>query len=115
MEQQEIEFQKREKAIREDAKKRSTAIIWGKSIEHFIPFTEKFPIPPEDATFLGQPIDYIAFTKTSSKKDCEIHFIEIKSGKSPLSTKQRNIKQAVLEKRIVWHEVNIETNKEKED
>ena len=53
----------------------------------------KFPLPPEDVVFLGMPIDYVGFTDTESAKKCKVHFVEVKSGVSFLSTKQKNIKR----------------------
>ena len=35
---------KEEKAIREDAYQRSRAVSFGKTIEHYVPFMENFPI-----------------------------------------------------------------------
>ena len=46
--EKETEFQKERGVIRADAKKRSGAVQWGKSIEHFVPFMDKFPVPVED-------------------------------------------------------------------
>jgi predicted Holliday junction resolvase-like endonuclease len=50
--------------IRKDAQFRSSAVNWGKTIEHFVPFMTEFPIPVEDVVFLGMPIDYVGFTDT---------------------------------------------------
>ena len=99
------------KKARKDSKFRSSAVNWGKSIEHFVPFMTKFPVPPEDVVFLGMPIDYVGFTHTDSKTMCEIHFIEVKSGNSILMTKQRNIKKAIQEGRVKWHEISVESNR----
>lgn len=99
-------------AARTDAKKRSTAVQWGKSIEHFVPFTSKFPIPAEAVSFLGMPIDYVGFTDTGSKTKCAVHFVEVKSGNAFLMDKQKNIKTAILEKRVHWHEISIAGNTE---
>ena len=96
--------------IRKDAKFRSSAVNWGKTIEHFVPFMEKFPIPPEDVVFLGMPIDYVAFTDTKSKTKCAVHIIEVKSGSSFLMSKQRNIKKAIEEGRVHWHEISVDGN-----
>ena len=78
--------------VKKDSTFRSSAVNWGKTIEHFVPFMTKFPVPPEDVVFLGMPIDYVGFTHTESKTKCEVHFIEVKSGNSILMGKQRNIK-----------------------
>ena len=80
---------KEEKAIREDAYSRSRAVSFGKTIEHYVPFMEDFPVAPGDVQFFGKPIDYIAFTNRGSKKNCSLHFIEVKSGKSNLNTRTR--------------------------
>ncbi len=100
--------------IRKDAKFRSSAVNWGKTIEHFVPFMEKFPVPPEDVVFLGMPIDYVGFSNTTSKTKCEVHFVEVKSGSSFLMGKQKNIKKAIEEGRVYWHEIAVEGNAVKE-
>ena len=96
--------------IKIDAKKRSGAVQWGKTIEHFVPFMTDFPVPAEDCTFLGMPIDYVAFTDTKSKTRCAVHIIEVKSGSSFLMSKQRNIKKAIEEGRVHWHEISVDGN-----
>ena len=98
---------------RQEGKQRSAAVQWGKSIEHFVPFMKDFPVPVEDVTFLGMPIDYVGFTNTGSKTGCEVHFIEVKSGSSFLMGKQKNIKKAIQEGRVHWHEISVEGNFEK--
>lgn len=100
--------------VKKDSKFKSSAVNWGFTIENFVPFLDTFPIPPEDVNFLGKPIDYIGFTKTDSKSECEVHFIEVKSGKAFLSAKQKNIKLAIQEGRVKWHEVRVAANKEEE-
>ena len=97
--------------VKKDSTFRSSAVNWGKTVEHFVPFMTKFPVPPEDVVFLGMPIDYVGFTHTDSKTMCEIHFIEVKSGNSILMTKQRNIKKAIQEGRVKWHEISVESNR----
>jgi len=99
---------KEEKSIREDAYQRSRAVSFGKTIEHYVPFMKDFPVDSKDARFFGKPIDYIAFTDMGSKKKCAVHFIEVKSGTSNLNSRQANIKEAILENRIHWHEWNVD-------
>ncbi len=105
------EFEEEKIIIRRDAKKRSGAVQWGKTIEHFVPFMTGFPLPPEDCTFLGMPIDYVGFKDTSSKNKCSVHFVEVKSGSSFLMGKQKNIKKAIEEGRVYWHEISVDGNK----
>jgi predicted Holliday junction resolvase-like endonuclease len=97
--------------VKKDSTFRSSAVNWGKTIEHFVPFMTKFPIPAEDVVFLGMPIDYVGFTDTNSKTKCEVHFIEVKSGNSILMGKQRNIKRAIEEGRVHWHEIAVDGNR----
>lgn len=107
----ELELVEEIKKARQDSKFRSSAVNWGKSIEHFVPFMTKFPLPPEDVVFLGMPIDYVGFTDTESAKKCKVHFVEVKSGVSFLSTKQKNIKRAIEEGRVVFHEIAVDSNR----
>jgi predicted Holliday junction resolvase-like endonuclease len=97
--------------VKKDSTFRSSAVNWGKTIEHFVPFMTKFPIPAEDVVFLGMPIDYVGFTNTESKTKCEVHFIEVKSGNAFLMGKQKNIKKAIQEGRVHWHEIAVDGNR----
>ena len=99
---------KEEKAIREDAYQRSRAVSFGKTIEHYVPFMENFPVEPKDVQFFGKPIDYIAFANRGSKKKCSVHFIEVKSGNSNLNQHQKNIKDAILKGRVHWYEHTVD-------
>jgi predicted Holliday junction resolvase-like endonuclease len=100
--------------IRKDAQFRSSAVNWGLSIENFVPFMDEFPIPAEAINFLGKPIDYVGFTDTHDAENCKVHIIEVKSGRSQLSKHQRNIKKAVKQGRVEWHEVRVKANAERE-
>jgi predicted Holliday junction resolvase-like endonuclease len=83
------------------SQKKSSEVRLGQIAEKLAPFLEDFPYNPEDATFLGQPIDYIIFDDTS------IVFVEIKTGKSKLSAKQRHIRDLVKNKYVEWKEIRI--------
>jgi predicted Holliday junction resolvase-like endonuclease len=106
----EKQFEKERSEIRIDARKRSGAVQWGKTIEHFVPFMSEFPVPPEDVVFLGMPIDYVGFSDTGSKTKCSVHFVEVKSGNAFLMGKQKNIKKAIEEGRVYWHEIAVDGN-----
>ena len=62
---------KEEKSIREDAYARSRAVSFGKTIEHYVPFMDNFPVNPRDVQFFGKPIDYIAFSDRGSRKNVQ--------------------------------------------
>ena len=84
------------------SQKKSSEVRLGHIAEKLAPFLEDFPYNPEDAIFLGQPIDYIVFD------DSSIVFVEIKTGKSKLSAKQRHIRDLVKNKYIEWKEIRIQ-------
>ena len=94
----EEETESRKKTL---SQKKSSEVRLGHIAEKLAPFLEDFPYEPENATFLGQPIDYIVFEEE------EIVFIEIKSGNSQLSQKQRIIRDLVKNKCVSWKEIRI--------
>ena len=69
---------------------------------------KNFPVDPKNVQFFGKPIDYIAFVNRGSKTKCSVHFIEVKSGNSHLNDHQKNIKKAVLDGRVHWHEHTVD-------
>ena len=83
------------------SQKKSSEVRLGHIAETLAPFLEQFEFDPETCTFLGKPIDYVSFG------DEEITFIEVKSGKSQLSAKQRHIRDLVKSKLVSWKEVRI--------
>lgn len=84
------------------SQKKSSEVRLGHIAEKLAPFLDEFPYSPEDAIFLGQPIDYIVFD------DSSVVFLEIKTGKSKLSAKQRHIRDLIKNKYVEWKEVRIQ-------
>lgn len=81
----------------------SVRVKHGQAWESFVPLMKQFDDELGDknsAVFLGQPIDLIYFNEK------EIVFVEVKTGNSKLSGRQRNVKKLVKEKKIRWVEVN---------
>ena len=83
------------------SQKKSSEVRLGSIAETLAPFLDQFDFEPENCTFLGKPIDYISFA------DDEITFIEVKSGNSQLSARQRHIRDQVKAKLVSWKEVRI--------
>ena len=105
---QEIRIKIKLKKIRQDAVKRSNAVKGGQLAEQLAPFLPNFPCHPADAHFLGQPIDYIAFPGLCEKGSTdEILLIEVKTGTSQLSQREKGIKEAVEKGRIRYIEYRI--------
>lgn len=84
------------------SQKKSSEVRLGHIAEKLAPFLDNFPYDPKDAIFLGQPIDYIVFD------DSCVVFVEIKTGKSRLSSKQKRIKELIKDNHVKWEEIRIE-------
>lgn len=96
---------KNNKKNRSDAIKRSKAVIGGQVVEQLAPYLPNFPCNPGDAKFLGKPIDFIAFSGLSEKDIVdEILLIEVKTGKSELSKREKEVKKAVEQGRVRYVE-----------
>ncbi len=84
------------KKERADAVKRSRAVIGGQFTEQIAPFLPAFPCNAGDARFIGKPVDFIAFPGSAEGKSIEeILLIEVKTGDSRLSEREKQIKAAV--------------------
>ena len=94
----EEETESRKKVL---SQKKSSEVRLGHIAEKLAPFLDEFDFDPENCIFLGQPIDYISFD------DEIITVIEIKTGKSQLSAKQRHIRDLIEAKQIAWKEIRI--------
>lgn len=78
---------------------KSSQVKFGKSFEHFVPFIKNFPGDKEKTVFLGMPIDFISFDEDTIK------FIEVKTGQSQLSAKQKHIKNQIENHQVEFKEV----------
>ena len=83
------------------SQKKSSEVRLGNIAETLAPFLDQFDFDPETCTFLGKPIDYISFGKE------EITIIEIKSGKSQLNSRQRQIRDQIKNNKVSWKEIRI--------
>ncbi len=95
-------------ALREDAVQRSYAVTRGKIIEQLVPYLPQFSFNPKDARFLGTPIDFIVFDGLAEDKCDRVVFVEVKTGSSNLSTRERRVRDAIKEKRVEWCQLRLE-------
>lgn len=87
--------------IKKETLKKSRAVLGGQFAEQIAPYLPDFPCNPGDVTFIGKPIDFIAFPGSAEGKEVnEIIFIEVKTGNSKLSERERQIKKAVESGRV---------------
>lgn len=95
-------------SIRKDAIGRSKAVTTGQVMEQLTPYLPGFMYDPRDARFLGSPIDFVVFDGLSQGKVRRVILVEVKTGKSTLSTRERRVRDAVLDGRVEWEEIRIE-------
>lgn len=94
-----------EKQIRQDAIDKSASVTMGKMTEHIVPYLPGFGFNPADARFIGSPIDLIVFDGLGNDDLRKIVFVEIKTGASTLSTRERLVRDAINAKNVEWMEV----------
>ena len=82
--------------------KKSNQVRRGKFVEQLAPFLPGFKYNPEDARFIGSPIDFIIFDGNSGREPKSIIFMEVKSGKANLTQPERIIKDLVERGKVKW-------------
>lgn len=101
--------------LRKDAVNRSRAVLTGQILEQVAPYLPNFPCNPEDVKFLGKPVDFIGFVTSKKDEDLpleersikEILFIEVKTGKSVLTNREKEIKKAIENGKVRYIEYRI--------
>jgi len=91
-------------AEREDAVRRSRAVLGGQLAEQVAPYLPGFPFDPAEVRFIGKPVDFVAFIGASSGLVDEVAFVEVKSGQASLSKVERSLRDAVLAGKVRWVE-----------
>jgi predicted Holliday junction resolvase-like endonuclease len=93
---------------RQQAVTQSRAVVSGKVQEHLAPLFPEFisQFDPREARFIGSPIDYIVFNGLD-QGECEVVLVEVKTGRSQLTTRERRIRRAVEAGRIRWVEMRL--------
>src|SRR3989338_1142802 len=85
---------------RKDAIMKSRAVLGGQFSEQLAPYLPDFPFSPTEVRFLGKPIDFVVFKGMDSKKIDEVVFVEVKSGKSKINVQEKNLKNAIKNKKV---------------
>lgn len=83
------------------SQKKSSEVRLGMITEKLAPFLDGFDYDPMNVVFLGRPVDYIHFGEDG------ITFVEVKSGKSSLSKRQRQIRDQIKDGNINWDEFKV--------
>jgi predicted Holliday junction resolvase-like endonuclease len=95
------------RAVRLDAIQRSQAVTAGKVFEQLVPYLPNFPFDPRDVRFLGSPVDFVVFEGLSAGEVTRVVFVEVKTGSAELSGRERRVRDAVLDRRVAWHELRV--------
>lgn len=93
--------------VRKDAVRRSEAVTTGKVVEQLVPFLPDFDFNPRDARFLGSPVDFVVFDGLSEGDVQRVVFVEVKTGNAQLSTRERQVREAVEEGLVEFHEHRV--------
>lgn len=88
----------------------SKATRSGQVGEHLYPllpeFFERYNL--KDARFVGQPIAYLIFDGLDEgREDVRVVLVEVKTGQSRLSAREKRIRDAVEAGRVEWSEVRL--------
>ncbi len=82
--------------------KQSLSTKYGKMTEQFMPFLNIYPYDEQNFRFIGSPIDGIQFEYD------KVIFIEFKASNSALTSKQRNIKDLIKNKKVEFEEIRMD-------
>lgn len=91
--------------FRKDAVQQSRAVTRGQIYEQLVPYLPDFQFNPKDAQFLGRPVDFVVFDGLDEGEVRRIVFVEVKTGVSTLTTRERRVRDAVRAGRVEWQEL----------
>ena len=94
---------------RRDSVARSHSTVSGKVHEHLAPLLPEFcaEFNPRDARFLGSPVDFVVFDGLDSGELERVVFVEVKTGSSGLSKRERQVRQVVEQGQVGWRELRL--------
>lgn len=90
---------------RKNAVHQSQAVRRGQIYEQFVPYLPDFQFNPKDAQFLGRPVDFVVFDGLDEGDLRRIVFVEVKTGVSKLTTRERLVRDAIRDGRVEWTEI----------
>ena len=103
-----LDLRDRERAIRRDAVARSDSAMRGRIAENLAPILPDFDFEASDARFLGSPIDFVVFDGLRDDECRRVVFVEVKTGKGQLSSRERRVRDAIEAGRVEWREMRVD-------
>lgn len=93
--------------IRQDAVQRSLAVTAGKVHEQLLPYLPEFRFNPKDARFIGTPVDLIVFDGLAEGQVRRVVFVEVKTGSSALTGRERQVRDVIEARDVEWEELRV--------
>lgn len=85
------------------SQKKSSETRLGQISENLVPFLAGCPYEPRHMSYLGAPIDFLVFNLDEGS----ITFLEVKSGNSKISKRQKTIKNIIQSGRVFYADIRI--------
>jgi predicted Holliday junction resolvase-like endonuclease len=98
------------RGMRKDAVQQSRAVTRGQIYEQLVPYLPGFRFNPKDAQFLGRPVDFVVFDGLDEGDLRRIVFVEVKTGGSKLTTRERLVRDAIRTGRVEWTEIRADSS-----
>ncbi|MFT4309572.1 MAG: Holliday junction resolvase-like protein [Candidatus Woesearchaeota archaeon] len=102
------EYSMKEQAIRKDSSNKSRSVRIGNTVEKIIPVSGMIGYDPEDMVFIGRPVDYIVFEGMRDDNIKNIVLLEVKTGSSVLSKREKQVRECIMNNKTVFKEVRID-------
>jgi len=93
------------RATRKSAVDQSRAVMRGQMYEQMVPYLPEFEFNPKDAQFRGRPVDFVVFDGLDEGDLRRIVFVEVKTGASKLTNRERLVRDAVRDGRVEWAQI----------
>jgi predicted Holliday junction resolvase-like endonuclease len=87
----------------------SRPVVTGKVQEHLAPIFPAFlsQFNPKDARFLGTPLDFIVFDGLDEGEVRRVVFVEVKTGKAGLLSRERRCRDAIEAGRVEYQLLHL--------
>ncbi len=90
------------KESRADAVKKSRSTIEGQVLEQIVAYLPNWKYAPSDCRFIGSPLDLVVFDGLSTGKVKQVIFVEVKSGNSKETSRQRSLRKIIKEGKVSY-------------
>lgn len=103
------EINKKIEDARRESVSKSRDVVVGRVSEQLAPFFPGFKYNPKDVRFIGTPIDLIIFDGMDNGNITSIVFLEVKSGASKLTEREKAVMEAINSGRVSFDIYRINT------